>query len=163
MRSWNALAADGFLLQVAAGAISMGERHSDMIRTGLLSKVTAMFALACWALAQATSGAPAQVASVELVPDAPFVSNVVDLEVFNTKHERLGEVVDLALDPNATVRGYVIAVGGQSGSGERHVLVPASSLRIAHASGGKWTAEMDASPDQLKAVPTIPYKSGWNQ
>ena len=134
-----------------------------MIRTGLLGNVAAMLAFSCWALVQATSGAPAQVASVELAPDAPFASNVVDLEVFNTKHERLGEVVDLALDPNATVRGYVIAVGGQSGSGERHVVVPASSLRITHASGGKWMAEMDASPDQIRAAPTIPYKSGWNQ
>ncbi len=134
-----------------------------MIRTGLLSNVAAMLAVSCWALVQATSGAPAQVAAVELAPDAPFASNVVDLEVFNTRHERLGEIVDLALDPNAAVRGYVIAVGGQAGAGERHVVVPASALRIAHASGGGWTAEMDASPDQMRAAPTIRYKSGWNQ
>ncbi len=134
-----------------------------MIRTGLLSNVAVMLAVACWALVQATSGAPAQVASVELAPDAPFASNVVDLEVFNAKHERLGEIVDLALDPNATVRGYVISVGTRAGSGERHIVVPATALRIAHAPSGGWTAEMDASPDQMRAAPTVPYKSGWNQ
>ena len=134
-----------------------------MIRTGLPGTVAAILAVACWALVAATSGAPAQVASVELAPDAPFASNVVDLEVFNTKHERLGEVVDLALDPNAAVRGYVIALGGRAGAGERHIVVPASALRIARAPGGGWTAEMDASPDQMRAAPTIPYRSGWNQ
>lgn len=134
-----------------------------MIRTGLLGNTAAMLAVACWALVEATSGAPAQVASVELAPDAPFASNVVDLEVLNTRHERLGEVVDLALAPNATVRGYVIALGGRAGAGERHVVVPASALSIARGPDGRWTAEMDASPDQLRAVPTIPYRSGWNQ
>lgn len=134
-----------------------------MIRTGMLGNVAAMLAITLWALVQATSGAPAQVATVEIGSDGAFASNVVDLEIFNTKHERLGEVVDLALAPNATVRGYVIAVDGRAGAGERHVVVPASALRIARAPEGGWTAEMDASPDQLRSTPTVPYKSGWNQ
>jgi hypothetical protein len=100
---------------------------------------------------------------VELRPSDLLASNVIDIEVVNGKRERLGEIEDVVLDELRTIRAVVIGLEGVVGKADRHVAVDPASLRIARDEEGRWRAVLDASLDDLKAAPRIPYRSGWNQ
>ena len=124
-------------------------------------------ALAPIAMAQESAAPPAAVQ-----PASPFLatrgndiltSNLIDAEVTNADGKRLGEIEDLVFDVSGQVRAVVVALGARAGAGERHVLVQFTALHLTPVDGGKWRAELDATPDQVKSAPIIAYHNGWNE
>lgn len=84
-------------------------------------------------------------------------SRVVGLDVYNNANQNIGTIKDVAFDQNG-VRGYVLAVGGFLGMGDRYVAVRPSAVAVRYDSGdNKWHATMNANADQLKAAPEYKY------
>jgi hypothetical protein len=108
---------------------------------------------------------PAPIAArfLELRPSDALASNVIDVEVVNEKRERLGEIEDVVLNELRTVRAVIIGLEGALGRADRYVAVDPAILRLARAEDGRWRAVLDASVDDLKAAPRVPYRSGWNR
>jgi hypothetical protein len=97
-----------------------------------------------------------------LDPAAPLASGLIDLEVVNDEDRRVGEIEDLALEGSGRVRAVVIAVGSRLGGAAKHVAVDPAALRLSRGEDGRWRAVMTVTADALKAAPSVPYKSGWN-
>lgn len=92
-------------------------------------------------------------------------SKLMDINVYNNQNEKLGEIEELIIEPSGRIVGVVLEVGGFLGMGERNVMVPLDQLKFGNESGTSTTgtsadnkqhpdrAVMDASKDQLKAMP----------
>jgi sporulation protein YlmC with PRC-barrel domain len=108
--------------------------------------------------------APGQLASpfVAAAPDDMLASNLIDLEVRDSAGARIGEIEDVLLAPDHTIRAVVIAAGGYRGGNVRHVAVQPSAIQVSREPGGKFKAALPLSLDQLNAAPMFPYKSGFN-
>jgi hypothetical protein len=115
-------------------------------------------------------------------------SKLMGLDVYNRADEKLGDINEVLLDKDGKVKAVVIGVGGFLGMGEHDIAVSMDKLKLmeeAHKSAkadradGKattgsstpqarrdavndWTpdhAVMDATKDQLKALPQFKYSS----
>src|SRR5262245_65412303 len=109
------------------------------------------------------------------------------LDVYNEANEKLGDINELILDKDGKVNAVVIGVGGFLGMGEHDIAVSMDKLKFmeephksakADKADGKSTtgssaqarrdaandwvpdhAVMDATKDQLKAMPQFKYAS----
>jgi len=115
-------------------------------------------------------------------------SKLIGLDVYNRADEKLGDVNEILLDKDGKVRAVVIGVGGFLGMGEHDIAVSMDKLKFmeephksakADKADGKATtgssspqarrdaandwvpdhAVMDATKDQLKAMPQFKYSS----
>jgi sporulation protein YlmC with PRC-barrel domain len=95
-------------------------------------------------------------------PNELMTSNLIDLDVYNQANEKIGEIEDMILDNNKTVRAIVIGVGGFLGIGERHVAVEPSAVQVARDNNGNWRAVVNATREQLRTAPEFRYKGAWD-
>jgi len=72
-------------------------------------------------------------------------SKLRGVDLYNPRNDELGEVEDVILDQNRTVRAYVVRLGGFLGMGERRLALESSMVVM----------EREADGD-LRAVTTIP-------
>ena len=107
-------------------------------------------------------------------------SKLIGLSIYNPQNEKIGDINEIIVDPTGKVSGVVVGVGGFLGMGEHDVLVnleqikfvnePIRSVSIttttanrpARVANEKWYpdhAVMNASKDQLKAMPQFKYSS----
>ena len=115
-------------------------------------------------------------------------SKLMGLDVYNRADEKLGDINEILLDKDGKVKAVVIGVGGFLGMGEHDIAVsmdklkfmeePHKSAKAARADGKATTgssspqarrdaatdwvpdhAVMDATKDQLKAMPQFRYSS----
>lgn len=115
-------------------------------------------------------------------------SKLMGLDVYNRADEKLGDINEILLDKDGKVKAVVIGVGGFLGMGEHDIAVsmdrlkfmeePHKSAKAAKADGKATTgssspqarrdaatdwvpdhAVMDATKDQLKAMPQFKYSS----
>jgi hypothetical protein len=113
-------------------------------------------------------------------------SKLIGLDVYNRADEKLGDVNEVLLDKDGKVKAVVIGVGGFLGMGEHDIAVAMDRLKFmeeAHKSAkadttttttgsstaparrddrNNWApdhAVMDATKDQLKAMPQFKYSS----
>src|SRR4051812_20918751 len=61
--------------------------------------------------------------------DMPL-SNLYDLNVYNQQNENVGEIEDIIVDGNRTIRAYVLSVGGFLGLNEHYVTVDAGYVTV---------------------------------
>ncbi|PZQ80366.1 MAG: photosystem reaction center subunit H [Ancylobacter novellus] len=88
-----------------------------------------------------------------------MASNLVGLDVHNANKDGVGEIEDLVLDANMTVKGLVLSVGGFLGVGERYVVVPPKAVTVSFDSTAKeWKAMTGLTKDQLTAMPEFKYE-----
>lgn len=117
------------------------------------------------------------------------VSKVIGLDIYNPQNEKIGDINEILVDKDGKVAGYIIGVGGFLGMGEHDVLVktdqikfvnetikrsetsatatspnarPSSDRRVERAIDEKWYPDhgiMNATKDQLKALPEFKYSS----
>ncbi len=102
-------------------------------------------------------------------------SKLIHMNVYNTQNEKIGDIKELMLDKSGKVENVVIGVGGFLGMGEHDVAVNFDRLKWADtaattgsgqpASESKNTdrnypdhAVLNATKDQLKAMPNFQYK-----
>ena len=88
--------------------------------------------------------------------DLPL-SNLYDLDVYNLQNEDVGEVEDVILDGNKTIRAFVLSVGGFLGLNERYVAVDAASVTLTRQ-GDKLRAVVNARRDDLRNAPAFKFE-----
>jgi len=107
-------------------------------------------------------------------------SKLIGLSIYNPQNEKIGDVNEIIVDPTGKVTGVVVGVGGFLGMGEHDVLVNLDQIKFvnepirsastttttanrpARVANEKWYpdhAVMNASKDQLKAMPQFNYSS----
>jgi hypothetical protein len=134
----------------------------------LLSALAAVSAVAGSAYAQSTSPAPAQPmspagnpAAIQVPQDAIMADQLDDLEVRNAANQEIGEIEDAVISQGRIV-GYIVSVGGFLGVGERNILVDPSAITLSYNTNDKrWTAAMNATKEQLQAMPAFTYEERW--
>lgn len=111
---------------------------------------TVLFAGPVWA-----QGAPQTIERVDVQKLAAGYrsSKIVGSPVVNDANEKIGDVDDLLVEPSDKVLFAVLSVGGFLGMGERLVVVPFGSLRIA----GNRVMLPGGTKDALEALPEFKY------
>lgn len=104
---------------------------------------------------------PAQAATriMTSVPaDTYTVTNWYKQSVYDTKDNKIGEIMDVLLDKGGEAKALIIGVGGFLGAGEKDVAVPMGSVK-ATTKDKKWYLVMDTNKDQLEKAPGFKYDS----
>jgi PRC-barrel domain len=108
-------------------------------------------------------------------------SKLIGVDVYNRADERLGDINEVLLDKDGKVKAVVIGVGGFLGVGEHDIAVSMDKLKFMEEprktedktttgataparrdTADDWTpdhAVMDATRDQLRAMPEFKYSS----
>ncbi|MGC4026603.1 MAG: PRC-barrel domain-containing protein [Mesorhizobium sp.] len=112
-----------------------------------------------------TAPAPAEPAPAETTqPAAPVMKadgflagNIIGESVYNgtgDNAEKIGDVSDLVLDSNGTVKSMVVGVGGFLGVGQKDVEVDYKSAEWTEKNGDRWIV-MAMTKEQLEALPAF--------
>lgn len=99
---------------------------------------------------------------VVLAPDDLLASNLIDLELSDADHRRLGEIEDVVLDSGHRIKALVIALGVSRNESFRHIALDWSAVKLTRDGDGKWHAETDLSREALGSAPQAIYRSGFN-
>jgi hypothetical protein len=90
-------------------------------------------------------------------------SKLIGLDIYNNANQDIGQIKDIAMNPNGHSQAYIVSVGGFLGLGEHYVAVNPSAVQVSYnAADKKWHASMNASADQLKAAPEFKYSGRWD-
>jgi sporulation protein YlmC with PRC-barrel domain len=90
-------------------------------------------------------------------------SKIVGLDIYNNSNQDIGQIKDIALDPQGQAVAYVVSVGGFLGVDQHYVAVRPSAVDISYnASTKKWQATMNATASRLKAAPEFRYSGRWS-
>jgi sporulation protein YlmC with PRC-barrel domain len=90
-------------------------------------------------------------------------SRVVGLDIYNNTNQDIGQIKDIAMNPNGRSQAYIVSVGGFLGMGEHYVAINPSAVKVSYnTTDKKWHASMNASADQLKAAPEFKYSGRWD-
>jgi sporulation protein YlmC with PRC-barrel domain len=76
--------------------------------------------------------------------------------VYDRSDNKIGEIMDMLVEPNGQTAALIIGVGGFLGAGEKDVAVPFSAIKHA-MKDNKVYLTMDATKDALKAAPAFKY------
>jgi sporulation protein YlmC with PRC-barrel domain len=97
------------------------------------------------------------------VPQADELSSkVIGLDIYNNDNKDIGQIKDIALNPNGRSQAYIVSVGGFLGMGEHYVAVNSSAVKVSYNhQDKKWHATMNATADQLKSAPEFKYTGRW--
>ncbi|MGB9172718.1 MAG: PRC-barrel domain-containing protein, partial [Bradyrhizobium sp.] len=115
--------------------------------------------------ASSTTGAVGNTSSstfVSIPQSDEMSSKVVGLDIYNTDNKDIGQIKDIAMNPNGRSQAYIVSVGGFLGMGEHYVAVNSSAVKVSYnEQDKKWHATMNASADQLKSAPEFKYTGRW--
>lgn len=78
---------------------------------------------------------------------------LIGTNVKNKQGETIGEIKDIHLNKDGSVKAAVVGVGGFLGMGERNVLMPWNQIEIARENDADIVVRTEASKDSLKAMP----------
>jgi sporulation protein YlmC with PRC-barrel domain len=110
--------------------------------------------------AQAEKPAPAPDAAkppAAAVVDGQEVEGILGKEVQSKKGEKMGEVIDVIVDPQGRVRAALIDFGGFLGVGSRKLAIDWRAVHFI-PTGKSFRVVVDLTKDQLKGAPE--YKQG---
>ena len=92
-----------------------------------------------------------------VLPSERLASRLIGTDVNSKQGTLLGTIRDIAVD-HGGVHAYVVRVAGLFGIGERYVAVTPGALALAFDAGSKrYSATMDATPEQMRAAPEFKY------
>ncbi len=157
-----------------------------MLSKYLAAAVVASALIATPALAQAPKPAVTAQSAAQSASSAGLwqASKLIGMNVYNDQNQKVGSIKELMLDKTGNIDSAVIGVGGFLGVGERDVAVKFADLKWSNqpvktttgssamrpattgaastkSSSGSRTypdhAVLDASKDQLKAMPQFDY------
>jgi len=130
----------------------------DMRR--LILATAATLALGSMAFAQTATNVETEV-FVTAKPTDVISSNILNLDITNSKDESIGKIQDLIISEGA-LTGYIVSVGGFLGIGEKYVIVAPQSVEIPYAENDKkWSAKMDTTKEALEKAPEFKYEGRW--
>src|SRR3984893_6490907 len=108
-----------------------------------------------------SSNEPAEYVSVP--NNDALSSNLVGLDVYNNSNQNVGQIKDIALNPQGRTDAFILSVGGFLGLGSHYVAVNPADVKVSYNdSDRKWHATKNATADQLKAAPEFKYNGRWN-
>jgi hypothetical protein len=91
---------------------------------------------------------------------ARLTSEIVGLDVHNTKNQDIGTIKDVAYGQSGAVKAYIIGLGGFLGMDNHYVAVSPKAVNITYDhADNKWQATMNATADQLKSAPQFKFPS----
>jgi hypothetical protein len=82
-----------------------------------------------------------------------LASNWIGKSLYNAGDENLGDINDILLDKNGSVRAVIVGVGGFLGIGEKDVAVNFASIEPRTDEDGDVTLYLNATQEQLEAAP----------
>jgi sporulation protein YlmC with PRC-barrel domain len=113
-----------------------------MLKTKIAASVIATALLAGTAMAQtnpSTSSSPAPSSAASGAGSVQFISNeqgsqwraskLMGVDIYGPNDEKVGDVNEIILDHQGSIKGVVIGVGGFLGMGEKDVAVPFSAIQ----------------------------------
>jgi sporulation protein YlmC with PRC-barrel domain len=97
-----------------------------------------------------TNGQPAQVA------------NYYKQNVYDDSGNKIGEISDVIMGRDNKIEGFVIAVGGFLGAGEKDVAVPFNAVKTTQ-NNGNVRLTMNTTKDQLERAPAFKFENNFAQ
>ncbi|KAA2313632.1 PRC-barrel domain containing protein [Pseudooceanicola sediminis] len=85
--------------------------------------------------------------------DTILADDLIGATVFNGTDATVGDIDDLIIGMDGTVKGVVIGVGGFLGLGEKHVAIEMASLDVVNDDAGNPRLITSATEEDLKAAP----------
>ncbi|HJQ60020.1 MAG TPA: PRC-barrel domain-containing protein [Vineibacter sp.] len=85
---------------------------------------------------------------------------LMGLNIRNSANETIGEIEDVVLAADGKIQDVIVGVGGFLGLGERHVAIAWKDLRVGSGPNNALVAEVNATKDQLKAMPAFKRENG---
>lgn len=82
------------------------------------------------------------------------VDTLVGTNLYGVNDEDIGEIGDLVLDADGSVTEVVVEIGGFLGIGEKTVRLPFERLSVLQSNAGDMRAYIDASQEELEAMPS---------
>ena len=89
----------------------------------------------------------------EQAAEENLASNWIGQSLYNAKDENLGDINDILLDKDGSVRAVIVGVGGFLGIGEKDVAVSFAAIEPRTDEDGDITLTLNASQEQLEAAP----------
>jgi sporulation protein YlmC with PRC-barrel domain len=101
----------------------------------------------------------------ELLTSVPNGSRTVTdwykQNVYDPNNNKIGEIMDVLVEPSGQINAAIVGVGGFLGAGEKDVAVNFSSIKPT-MKNNKMYLTMDTSKDDLKKAPGFKYDSNKN-
>lgn len=101
----------------------------------------------------------------ELLTSVPNSSRTVTdwykQNVYDPNNNKIGEIMDVLVEPSGQINAAIVGVGGFLGAGEKDVAVNFSSIKPS-MKNNKMYLTMDTSKDDLKKAPGFKYDSNKN-
>jgi sporulation protein YlmC with PRC-barrel domain len=114
-----------------------------------------------------TAGNNPPAGNVRVMNEAPAnavtVANYYKQSVYDPQNSKIGEIDDTLVNNEGRIVAHVIGVGGFLGMGEKHVLVPFTSVK-GDMKDNKWVLTMNTTKDELKNATGFKYdrsKTTW--
>jgi sporulation protein YlmC with PRC-barrel domain len=102
---------------------------------------------------------PAQAQVLSAIPNTTTtITSYYKKNVYDRADAKIGEITDVLVDRDGKIDGFMMAVGGFLGIGEKNVAVPFDAVKVSEKSGGWWLT-MDSTKDQLEKAPGFKYDS----
>jgi sporulation protein YlmC with PRC-barrel domain len=102
---------------------------------------------------------PAQTQVLSAIPNTTTtITSYYKKNVYDRADAKIGEITDVLVDKDGKIDGFIMAVGGFLGIGEKNVAVPFDAVKISEKNGGWWLT-MDSTKDQLEKAPGFKYDS----
>jgi sporulation protein YlmC with PRC-barrel domain len=83
------------------------------------------------------------------------VSELMGVNVTNLQNETVGEIEDILVDKNNSIRAFVISVGGFLGIGDRNVAIEPNAFKLNEQSDGSIKVTLNTTKDDLKNAPAV--------
>jgi sporulation protein YlmC with PRC-barrel domain len=128
-----------------------------------LATLLVMLVLSGTAYSQSTPPAATVPKFIQIDADALLSSRLLGLNVQGGNGQNIGKIEDIALE-GGQIAGVVLSVGDTMGTTQRYVAVDPSSISIKFAEAeNKWSANLNATIDQLKSAPEFRYEGKWKR
>jgi sporulation protein YlmC with PRC-barrel domain len=76
--------------------------------------------------------------------------------VYDRSDAKIGEIADVLVDKDGKIDGFMMAVGGFLGIGEKNVAVPFDAVKVSQRDGSWWLT-VDSTKDQFEKAPGFKY------
>jgi sporulation protein YlmC with PRC-barrel domain len=118
--------------------------------------------LCAWVLLASTTAFASEL--LTSVPNSSrTVANWYKQNVYDPNNTKIGEIMDVLVEPSGQINAAIVGVGGFLGAGEKDVAVNFSSIKPS-MKDYKMYLTMDTTKDELKKAPGFKYdrnKNSW--
>ena len=128
-----------------------------MARLASTAILIALVAAAASAQAQQQQAGPAAQILASLPQDAKTVTGWYKQNVYDPSDNKIGEIMDVLVEPNGKIDALIVGVGGFLGAGEKDVAVPFNAVQVKSKDNNKWYLVMNSTKDALKSAKGFKY------